>query len=200
VRAVEARHWGWHRLDRAWASRIVGAAGVQAGDLVLDVGAGDGSLTEALVRAGASVVAVELHRGRAESLRRRFSGQPVRVLTVDATDLRLPLRRFKVVANPPFAIAMAVLNRLVAPGSRLGAADVVVPRHIARRWCSHVVAGSGRWSEQFDVSLGLRLPARSFSPAAPRDAVVLRMRRIERPGRGSGSTRPATAGWYPPDG
>jgi 23S rRNA (adenine-N6)-dimethyltransferase len=191
VCAVEARYWGWHRLDRAWAARIVDAAGVHPGDLVLDVGAGEGSLTEALLGVGARVVAIELHPGRAQSLRRRFVGEAVRVVAVDAADLRLPRRRFTVVANPPFAIATALLNRLVAPGSRLSAADVVVPRYIARRWCSHGSKGSPRWGRQFEVTLGLRLPARSFVPRAPRDAVVLRLRRLEAPGRmaGGGSRR-----------
>ena len=183
--AIAARYWGWHRLDSAWAARIVDAADVHRGDLVLDVGAGEGSLTEALVEVGARVIAIELHPGRAQSLRSRFVREAVRVVAVDAADLRLPRRRFTVVANPPFSVATALLNRLVAPGSRLSAADVVVPRHIARRWCSHAAAGSRRWGGQFEVTLGLRLPARSFLPTAPRDAVVLRLRRRElspRPG------------------
>ena len=156
------------------------AAAVAPGDLVLDVGAGDGALSAALVRAGARVVAVELHPERARLLRRRFSGAGVRVVMADALDLRLPRRAFSVVANPPFTIAMALLRRLVAPGSRLVAADVVVPRHIARRWCEGTLDGARRWGPQFDVSLGMRVPARSFRPAIERDAVVLRIRRVQR--------------------
>lgn len=189
MRASEARHWGWHSLDRSWAARIVGAAGVRAGDLVLDVGAGEGSLTEALLHAGAQVVAIELHGRRADTLRRRFAGAAVKVVAVDAVDLRLPRRPFLVVANPPFSIAMALLNRLVAPGSRLDAADIVVPRYIARRWCSHAVAGSRRWGQEFEATIGLRLPPRSFVPAAPRDAVVLRLRRL-RPAGGRSAGQP----------
>jgi 23S rRNA (adenine-N6)-dimethyltransferase len=179
VRAIAARYWGWHRLDRAWAARVAAAADVRPGDLVLDVGAGEGSLTEALLCAGARVIAVELHPGRAASLRRRFAGRAVRVVAADAADLRLPRRPFTVVANPPFAVATALLKRLVAPGSRLDAADVVVPRHIARQWCGNGVHGSIRWGGVFEVTVGLRLPAHAFMPAAPRDAVVLRLRRLD---------------------
>ena len=157
---------------------MVAAAGVAPGDLVLDVGAGDGSLSDALVRVGARVIAIELHPDRVRALRRRFADCDVRVVAADAVDLRLPRQAFSVVANPPFAVAMAVVRRLVAPGSRLVAADLVVPRHLARRWCTGTAGGAGRWAAVFDVATGIRVPARAFSPAAGRAAVVLRIRTV----------------------
>jgi 23S rRNA (adenine-N6)-dimethyltransferase len=181
VRASAVRRWGWHRLDRSWAERIVSAAGIVPGDLVLDIGAGDGVISAALLGVGARVVAIELHPDRARLLRSRFADQ-IRVVAVDASDLRLPRQPFKVVANPPFTIAMALLRRLLAPGSRLIAADIVLPRHIARRWCRGAVDGAGRWGDQFDVSLGPRVPGRAFRPTIDRDAVVLRIRRLETAG------------------
>ena len=48
-------------------------AAVRRNELVLDLGAGTGSLTAALLAAGARVLAVELHPGRAAVLRRRFA-------------------------------------------------------------------------------------------------------------------------------
>jgi 23S rRNA (adenine-N6)-dimethyltransferase len=64
--------WGWHRLADDWAARVVAAADVRPGELVLDIGAGQGALTRPLIKAGVRVIAVELHPGRAEALRRRF--------------------------------------------------------------------------------------------------------------------------------
>ncbi len=191
MRASEARFWGWHRLDRAWAARIVAAADVTDGELVLDIGAGEGVLSEALVRAGARVIAFELHPGRVQLLRRRFDRDSVRVVHADAADLRLPRRPFRVVANPPFAVSTAILRRLVAPGSRLVAADLVLPRHTARRWCEGAVRGTLSWSDRFEASLGLRVPAGSFRPGLARDAVVLRLRRRTAPERGARVERPA---------
>lgn len=144
------------------------------------MGAGNGVLTRALIASGASVIAVEIHPTMIRTLRLRFAADPVVVVAADAADLRLPRRAFRVVANPPFAIAMALVRRLVAKGSRLVAADLVLPRHIARRWCTDALAGAHRWGGQFDMSLGPRVPSRSFRPAA-RDAVVLRVRRCRSP-------------------
>ncbi len=176
--ASASRRWGWHRLDRSWASRIVAAAAIAPGDLVLDVGAGDGVICEALLRVGARVIALELHPDRVRLLRRRFAGRSVRIVTADACDLRLPRRPFSVVANPPFASSMAIVRRLVAPGSRLVAADIVLPRHVARRWSEGTVDGALRWSATFEVTTGCRVPRGAFHPPIERDAVVLRIRRM----------------------
>ncbi len=130
------RRWGWHQLESSWADHLVANANLRPGDLVLDVGAGYGMVTAALVNAGVRVVAVELHPGRAASLRRRFRGSDVTVVQADAAELRLPLRPYRVVANPPYAITSPLLRRLLQPGSRLVTADLVLQRQAARRWAS----------------------------------------------------------------
>ena len=169
--------WGYHRLADDWAQRLVAAAGVRAGDLVLDVGAGTGALTAPLVGAGARVVAFELHAGRADALRRRFAGAPVTVVRADGADLRLPRRPFRVVANPPFGITTGLIRRLLSPGSRLTTADLVVPSHVARRWIGPRAPGMNRWSCTFVAHSSGRIPRGAFHPPAPGTAVVLRVER-----------------------
>jgi len=104
--------WGWHRLDDEWAARIVAAAEVRPGELVLDIGAGTGALTSHLVRAGARVVAVELHPARATLLRQRFPD--ITVVEADARSLPLPRSTFRVVANPPYGITADLADRMAA--------------------------------------------------------------------------------------
>jgi 23S rRNA (adenine-N6)-dimethyltransferase len=101
---------------------------------VLDIGAGEGALTAHLVRAGARVVAVELHPRRAGVLRDRFPG--ITVVHADAASVPLPGRPFRVVANPPYGISSSLLRTLLAPGSRLVAADLVLQRAVARKYAS----------------------------------------------------------------
>jgi len=167
--------WGWHRLDSRWCERLVRSAGVARGDLVLDIGAGDGALTQRLVDHGAKVVAFELHPGRAAALRHRFDRAPVVVVRADASDLRLPRRPFKVVANLPFAVTTSVLRRITSGGSRLETASLVVPRWAAARWSSgrggnSAAAACGR---RFDFRHGPVVPAHAFTPHPPADAAVL---------------------------
>jgi 23S rRNA (adenine-N6)-dimethyltransferase len=154
---------------------------VRPGDLVLDLGAGTGAITAELVAAGARVVAFELHPRRAEQLRRRFADAPVRVVRADVADLRLPGSGFRVVANPPFAALTAVLRQLTGPHSRLERADLVVPRHVARRWTSARAPGAGRWAATYAVEVTDRVPTSAFVPPPPADAVVLTVRRAAPP-------------------
>jgi 23S rRNA (adenine-N6)-dimethyltransferase len=175
VRAAPAQRWGWHRLTDDWAARLVADAGVRRGDLVLDIGAGSGAITAPLLRAGARVVAVELHSTRARELRNRFDGERVRVVQADAADLRLPGRPFRIVANPPFGISTALLRRVLTPASRLVAADLVLPLHVARRWTSPGAPGAQRWTRTFDAAVIARLPPHAFRPSAPVDVAVLRV-------------------------
>jgi Ribosomal RNA adenine dimethylase len=95
---------------------------------VLDIGAGSGALTRHLLAAGARVLAVEAHPGRAALLRERFAGTAATVLAADATTMRLPRRPYRVVASPPYAIASTLMRALLAPGSALIGADLVRQR------------------------------------------------------------------------
>lgn len=175
--------WGWHRLAPSWAARLVADAAIAPGDLVVDIGAGTGAVTAPLVAAGARVIAVELHPGRAAALRARFAGDDVTVVRADAADLRLPRRPFRVVANPPFAVTSAVLGRLLAPGSRLVRADLVVQRAAAQRWAAGRSPGAGRWARDYAATAGPRVPRSAFSPRPPVDCAVLRIVRVS-PGPG----------------
>jgi 23S rRNA (adenine-N6)-dimethyltransferase len=165
--------WGWHRLDAGWAEQIIADAAIAPGDLVVDIGAGTGALTRSLVDAGARVIAVELHPKRLAVLHREFADDPVTIVRADATDLRLPRRPFRVVANPPYGLTTPVLKRLLARGSRLSRADVVMERGAAVRWASGRAPGAGRWVATYDVRVGRRIPRSAFTPRPRVDSVVL---------------------------
>jgi len=182
--------WGWYRLQRRAAERLVAASGVGRRDLVLDIGAGDGSLTAPLLATGARVVAVELHPGRVVALRERFAdavahGQ-LRVVRADAGDLRLPRRPFRVVANPPWSITDALVARLVHPGSRLDRADLLLKRAATSRW-----VGTGAFGFSFEATA--TVPRTDFRPAPPIDGRVLRIERSRPATSRSRSGRPGSA-------
>lgn len=171
--------WGWHRLEPRAAAKLVADAHLPTRALVLDVGAGDGVVTEHLLTQRLDVIAVELHPARAQGLRDRF-GQRVIVVRADAAALRLPRRPYHVVANPPFAVTSPLLRRLLQPGSRLVSAHLILQERAAVRWAGEGAPGARRWSRWFSVELGPRVPRSAFRPAPNVDARVLVIRR--RPG------------------
>lgn len=170
-------HWGWHALTDTWASRVVEAAGIEPGDVVVDVGAGEGALTVRLLAAGARVIAVELHPRRVEALRARFAAQPVTVVSADVTRLRWPRFPFKVVANPPYAVTNAVLRQLLSSHNRVLAADVVLPRRVVRQVVDGRLSAARRNRHEFTVERGMTVPRMAFRPPPTVDSAVLVIRR-----------------------
>jgi 23S rRNA (adenine-N6)-dimethyltransferase len=143
----------------------------------MDIGAGHGALTRHLIAAGARVIAVELHTQRVAHLRQQFAGDPVTVVAADAVTLRLPRHPFRVVASPPYSISSAVLRVLLAPGSRLVAADLVLQKAVVRRCVQARVPGANRWVRQWTLHAGRSLPRHAFRPPPHVDSAVLVIRR-----------------------
>ncbi|QIG45488.1 hypothetical protein G5V58_24520 [Nocardioides anomalus] len=75
----------------------------------------------------------------------------------------------RVVANPPYVGAGDLLDRLLAPGSRLVQADLVLQHQLARRLV-------GR-SRRHRLEVVARLPRSAFVPPPRVDSVVPRIRR-----------------------
>ena len=153
---------------------------MRPGDLVLDVGAGSGMLTRALVEAGARVVAVEPDRRLGAALRRL----PVTVVAEDARELAWPEEPFRVVANLPFLHAAELCRRLLDdPRIPLRSADLIVEWDFAakraRLWPS--TAQTVVWSAWYELAVVRRLERRDFVPAPSVAGGVLRARRRELP-------------------
>ncbi len=181
-RAARSTAPGVHLLSsRPVIESLVRRSGVGPGDLVIDFGAGPGTITAPLAAAGSRVLAVERDDGFVRSLRRRFADTPsVRVVHGDLRRVRLPQRDFAVVASIPFAVSTPLLRRPLTPvPGRLAAADLVVEWGLARR----LTAARPRdlecawWAARFDLRLVRRVPARCFTPAPGVDAAHLSVRR-----------------------
>ncbi len=138
-------------------------------DVVLDLGAGLGALTQPLAATGARVIAVELHPSRVAALRREYAGTRVAVVECDLRAFTLPGRPFRVVANPPYSGVNDLVRRLLAHPHLLSA-DWVVAESAARG----LVARHPR------ARLGQRLPRHAFAHPPPAAARVVQVRRTGR--------------------
>ena len=148
---------------------------------MLDLGAGSGVLTRALVDAGAHVRAVELDPAALRQLESRFGGDPrVEILPGDARRVPLPHEPFGVVANLPFAVGTAILRRLLGdPRVPLTQLDAIVEWGLAAKrtaiWPSTLVGCM--WGAWYELSLVRRVPRACFAPPPGVDAAVLRATR-----------------------
>jgi 23S rRNA (adenine-N6)-dimethyltransferase len=174
-------------IDPRAIDALVAGSGVGEGDLVLDIGAGNGLITAALARRGARVAAVEKDPALARRLRTKFASEPgVTVVEEDVLSATFPAEPFQVVANIPFGITTQILRRLLgARTPALTRADVIVQAEVARK---RARAGRGAgtllnacWEPWFEFFLGARIPAAAFRPRPRVDAAVLAARRRDQP-------------------
>lgn len=124
--------------DPNTARRIVRLAGVEAGDRVLEIGAGLGSLTLALLERETHVVALERDRKLRPALERVVAGQgDVRIVTGDALDVDfgelLGAGAWRCVSNLPYNVATPVIVRLLEEAPPIESALVMVQREVADR-------------------------------------------------------------------
>ncbi len=137
------RRLGQHFLhDQNQLAKLVEAAALEPGDLVLEVGAGTGTLTEALVEIGAEVVTCEIDRDLAAIIEDRL-GDRVRLIRGDCLarprglheDVRAALgdRPFKLVANLPYQIASVLICTLLTNYPRCIGQFVTIQKEVADR-------------------------------------------------------------------
>lgn len=132
--------------DPNTARRIVRLAGVESGDQVLEIGPGIGSLTVALVEAGAHVTAVELDRHLVPALTETVGADIVRVVVGDALSVNLddvlagPAGpSWRMVSNLPYNVATPIVARMLEAVPAVRSMLVMVQREVGER----LVAGPG---------------------------------------------------------
>lgn len=185
--------------------RLVAEAGeVAAGDLVVEVGPGTGTLTEELLGRGAEVVAVEIDRDLAAALRRRLGDRPnFRLIEGDALAGKHELneellatlqaavgRPRKLVANLPYNVASPLVIELLIAGVDLLA--FTVQKEVADRLRAAAGADAYGGLTVMAQMLGrvevLRtLPPQAFWPAPKIESSLVRLRREDRLGASAGT-------------
>lgn len=171
---------GVHFLSaHAVIRQLIRSSGVGPGDLVIDFGAGPGTITAPLVSTGSRILAIEHDEAFVRKLNRRFADQPlVRVVHADVRTVPLPSRDFSVVASIPYAVSTLLLRRLLSrPRRALVGADLVVEWGFARRIVAAESCETAAWAQKYDMRVARRIPASCFRPAPRVDSAHLVIRR-----------------------
>jgi 16S rRNA (adenine1518-N6/adenine1519-N6)-dimethyltransferase len=136
------RRFGQHFLKRTdVVDRMVRGAGIEPGDAVVEIGPGLGILTEAILRAGGKLTAIELDRDLAQYIRTTYS--EVRLIEADVGrvnwDELLGDTVPKVVANLPYNIGTTVVMQMIRQTGRFHSITVMLQKEVASR----MLAGPG---------------------------------------------------------
>jgi 16S rRNA (adenine1518-N6/adenine1519-N6)-dimethyltransferase len=178
----------------ALLAKIVEAAQIDKEDLVLEIGAGLGTLTQALAERARRVIALEIDPRLMSALKVLLS-QCTNVQLAEGDTLKVNIHEllrepngalppFKVVANLPYYATSAILRQILEDEPKPKLMVVTVQKEVGER----IVAGPGEMSV-LSVSVQLygrprivaRAPAGAFYPSPKVSSVVLRIEPYEVP-------------------
>lgn len=130
-------------IDGNIIRKIVAVSDVSANDVILEVGPGPGSLTQALMETGCRVIAVEKDEHLAKALERlQTSSQQLSIYSQDI--LTFPLekelkgflkegQKAKVIANLPYHLTTPILTQFIPHRELFSTLTVMVQEEVARR-------------------------------------------------------------------
>ncbi len=181
-------------VDPQVIRRIVASASLEEEDVVVEIGAGMGTLTEALARKVKKIYALEIDRRILEFLGEKYGDRDpvVEIVPGDALDFDFAAlgkrwgRRLKVVANLPYEISSPMIFRLLDSRDHFFSWVLMLQKEVARR----IVARRGT-KEYGPLSIWCQLhtrpeilffiPPGAFHPRPKVDSAVIRFEILTAP-------------------
>src|SRR5437868_772888 len=186
--SIPKRRFGQNFLvDRGVVQRIIDAFDPRSDQTVIEIGPGRGALTTELVKKAGRVIAIEFDRDLAPKLRDQFAASAnftlieADALTIDFYEAIQPARTARVVANLPYNIGTAILQRLIEQRSCISDMTLMLQREVVDRitappgssdrgYLSVFVEAFCETEKLFDV------PPQAFRPAPKVWSTVVRLR------------------------
>ena len=181
-------------IDQNYIAKIIAALNPQNGETIIEIGAGRGALTENLVESGANVIAIELERGMITVLRQQF-GDRENFHLIESDALKIDFRQVisnpksqipnpksaKLVANLPFNISTAILQKLIEQRDCFSEMILMFQREVVER----ITARAGNSERGFLTVLTeayleteklFDVPPNAFTPAPKVWSAVVRLK------------------------
>lgn len=171
-------------IKRGIVDEIVKAADLQAGEPVLEIGPGIGTLTQGLAQSGANVTAIELDTRLLEVLDTTLAQYSnVNIVHGDVLKLDVPsimnYEPFKVVANLPYYITTPIIMSLLESRLPIERLVVMVQKEVALRMVAKpgtkdygALSVAVQYYTKPDIVLDV--PPKSFLPAPAVTSSVIR--------------------------
>jgi len=174
-------------------SQIIDAGDIKADDIVLEIGPGEGVLTERLLALSGKVIAIEKDRELIPKLTERFaekikSGKLILlnedILKFNPTNYSLlTTNSYKLIANIPYYITGAIFEKFLSSQNQPSIMVVLIQKEVAER----IVTRNGKQSilsvavkVYGEPKIVARVPRGAFAPAPTVDSAILSIENISR--------------------
>jgi len=126
-------------VDSRVVDRIITSVNPQPHETIIEIGPGRGALTKLLLQGGGRLVAIEFDRDLAPQLRHQFRDHTnfqlveADALEVDFCEVIQPAQTARVVANLPYNVGTAILQRLIEQRNCVTDMTLMLQREVADR-------------------------------------------------------------------
>lgn len=202
IRAKKSLGQNWLK-SKAILADIIRAGEVKAGDTVLEVGPGQGVLTEALLATGAEVIAVEKDDHLIEFLIAKFhlAAAPPSdrlklihgdILDFDPAAVGLKAGEYKIIANLPYYITGQFLRRTLESNCQPNQMILMLQKEVAERIIGtpRSLSGDAAKLKESILSISVKaygtpkyiktVPKKYFSPQPKVDSAILKIDNISK--------------------
>ncbi|MFC3195002.1 16S rRNA (adenine(1518)-N(6)/adenine(1519)-N(6))-dimethyltransferase RsmA [Marinicella sediminis] len=167
--------------DEGVIHNIVRLINPQADEPIIEIGPGQGAITDHLQASGAQLRLIELDTDLIPKLESRYAqAANVRIDHMDALQLELTGEPVKVVGNLPYNISTPLLIKMLYQSAQVSKMVFMLQKEVVQRICA--VPGQklfGRLSvmlqHRFDCSAHLHIPPEAFIPQPKVDSQIVVM-------------------------
>ena len=175
---------GQHLLhNKGLIKNIINIAHISESDLVLELGAGKGALTNVLSNRARKILAVEYDQKFIRKLQQLEMKNTV-IIQQDILKISLPREPFVVVSNIPYAITTPIMKMLLnKPSSGFQRGVIVMEKGTAKRFTSNFVKDPYiiAWKMWFDIRYVKGISRKNFSPPPRVDSAMITINRKAKP-------------------
>lgn len=171
-------------IDQNYVNKIIGALNPQMDETIVEIGAGRGALTEKLLESGAHVIAIELDRDLIPILKEQFC-EYNNFSLIESDALKIDFAKIgtelKLVANLPYNISTAILQKLIEQRDAFSEMILMFQREVVER----IIAEPGNKERGFlsvlveaylEVEKLFDVPPNSFRPIPKVWSSVVRLK------------------------
>jgi 16S rRNA (adenine1518-N6/adenine1519-N6)-dimethyltransferase len=168
--------------DKSVLQKIIEAGEVSKDDLIIEVGAGKGVLTEELVKHAGSVKALEIDDDLIPMLEDKFRNtKNLEIVHEDVLNFTPPSRPYKVIANIPYYITSPIIRHFLhsTPPTLM---ILLIQKEVAQKIVSEEGSVLSLMIKMFaDPEIVCTVPKEAFRPQPKVESAVIKLKTLTKP-------------------
>lgn len=170
--------------NKRLAKKIASYAAAKSIDTIIEIGPGNGAITDELVKLNKQIIAIEADKNLYVRLKDKYKDiNTLTLINKDFLAYRLPQQPFIIVANIPFNITADIIRKITSENSGLKEAYLVVQKEAAEKYA---IGKSNQLlsiilTPRFKITIEEYIARSNFTPRLKYDAAIIHIQKRAQP-------------------